>query len=128
MHIMIVVIFTLSAVFWLLFSLCHFPWIVPADHNSTLVALAEQSSQAGAGLFFLSLIAIWLPTRLYGRRLSLVVVAVSLLVGWMAVIPWLYPRLTVIEFPIRLGAHVLGFVSLVVGMITTFRRRVSSLA
>lgn len=125
---LIVVIFTLSAVFWLVFSVFQFPWIVPADHNSSVVALAERSSQAGAWLFLLSLIAIWLPTGLYGRDRSLVVVTIVLLVGWLTVFPWLYPGLSVIEFPIRLGVYVVGFVSVVVGAVTSVGRRVSSLS
>ena len=117
---LIIVFFTFSAAFWMFFALSHFPWVVPADHNGTLLKHAERSSAAGACLFALSLVSIWLPTGVLGRNRVLVVVALFTGVAWLAVTPFLYPDMEFVRFPYRVSAHLLGFLALLTGVAKTY--------
>ncbi len=113
MRLFVTVSFTGLAIFWMLFCVSPHAW---------MAINSERSLMAGGCLFFLSLIAIWLPTGFFGRGRFFLGLAVVVMAGWLAVSPWLYPSLTLDEIRYRLSAHVMGFVLLGIGTITTYKR------
>lgn len=118
-----IAILTGSAIFWMLFGVTEYPWIVPADGvGSSAAKAAERVSFAGASLFVLSLIAIWLPTGMFGRGNLLLGVSGAILLGWLLVFPWLYPNWSLHDYAWRLAAHALGLMALLMGTAATYRR------
>ena len=108
-----IVAFTVLAIFWLLLAINKMPWIVPADHNRSLVEVRQRSSRAALCLFGMSLVAIWLPIGLLGRRPQWFITC-GVLIAWVAAGLWLFPQWAFVDFPVRLFAQTLGGAMLVV--------------
>lgn len=104
----IILVATLLATFWLLFAVANFPLIVPADHNSEIVEEHERAATAGLWLFGGSLGTVCLAAGFFGKKRAMYVLAVAILIAWLGVSPILYPSLDIMQFPIRLFAHMLG--------------------
>ncbi len=119
MRVFIVTVFAVSNLFWLLFYLGHVPSIVCPNYDTVLMRSLEHSAYAGACLLLLSLIGTWLPTGVFGNRRVSLTISLVLLMGWVAVTPWLYPSWAVFEYPYRLAFHVAGLGALIAAIRVT---------
>ena len=116
-------IFTGSAIFWLLFAIAQFLVLDIADSVGNLDAVSERASGAGLALFVLSILAICLTTGQFGRGRIVRFLTEAILVAIIATSLLLYPTHTILQAITRASAQFVNLLAIILAIAANYLPR-----
>lgn len=112
LRILIIVFFTIIAIFWPVYGSTQFPWIVPADSIGTSSIEKENIAYASGVMFIVSLLGTAATSGLLGNGAVKRGIVAALIFVSIGLGPWFYPRYQFAERWCVLIVHVLEILAL----------------